>query len=63
MEQKRLTLTVEEAADLLGIGRSLAYRLAGSGQLPTVRLGRRIVVPTEALSHWLERTGFPATVS
>jgi excisionase family DNA binding protein len=61
MEQKRLTLTVEEAADLLGIGRSLAYRLAASGELPTVRLGRRIVVPADALNHWLAEVGAPAS--
>jgi excisionase family DNA binding protein len=41
--------TVSEAADVLGISRTLAYDLVAKGQLPTIRLGRRIVVPALAL--------------
>jgi excisionase family DNA binding protein len=44
-----LTVAVPEAAAVLGISRSHAYELAHTGELPTVRLGRRIVVPTAAL--------------
>lgn len=51
----RLTLTVEEAARLLGISRSLAYEAARSGELPTVRIGRRLLVPTSALDRLLSR--------
>lgn len=40
-----LTLTVEQAAKLLGIGRSTAYELVHTGAIPSLRLGRRIVVP------------------
>lgn len=40
-----LTLTVEQAAKLLGIGRSTAYELVHTGDIPSLRLGRRIVVP------------------
>jgi excisionase family DNA binding protein len=51
----RLTYSVEEAAGLLGIGRSLAYELAQEGTLPGVRrLGRRYVVSKQALDAWLE---------
>ena len=39
-----LVITVEEAARLLGISRSLAYDAAASGELPVVRVGRRILV-------------------
>lgn len=39
--RQRTTLTVSEAASVLGIGRSTAYRMASTGDLPTVRLGRR----------------------
>lgn len=39
--RQRTTLTVTEAAAVLGIGRSTAYRMALAGDLPTVRLGRR----------------------
>lgn len=40
-----LTLTVEQAAQALGIGRSTAYELVHTGDLPSLRLGRRIVIP------------------
>ncbi len=51
----RLTYSIQEAADQLGIGRSLAYELAQAGTLPGVRrLGRRYVVSKTALDAWLE---------
>lgn len=45
----RLTLTVEEAGALVGLGRGAAYAAARRGELPSVSLGRRIVVPTATL--------------
>lgn len=45
----RATLTVPEAGRILGIGRDAAYRAALSGEIPTLRLGRRIVVPVPRL--------------
>lgn len=41
-----VTIAVEEAGELVGMSRSAAYRAAARGQLPTVRLGRRLRVPT-----------------
>ena len=55
MEQQRLTLTVEEAGELLGISRALAYEMARTGRLPTLRFGKRIVVPKKAIESMLER--------
>jgi excisionase family DNA binding protein len=49
----RLTLTVEEAAALIGISRAQAYRCVRSGQLRAVQLGRRIVVPVVAVEQLL----------
>jgi excisionase family DNA binding protein len=48
-----LTLTVEQAAAVLGIGRSTAYELVRSGDLPCLRLRRRIVVPVARLADRL----------
>jgi excisionase family DNA binding protein len=45
----RLVLTVTEAARTLGISRALAYELIARGELPALRLGRRLVVPRRAL--------------
>jgi len=56
MEADRLTLTVEEAAELLGISRTLAYELVTRRELPSVRLGRRIVVPRRAPHAPLDAT-------
>ena len=49
------TITVERAAVLLGVSRSAAYRAAKSGQLKTLRIGRKLLVPTAALLRMLER--------
>jgi len=51
----RLTLTVGETAHLLGISRGLAYELARCGQLPVVRMGRRLLVPKIALERMLNQ--------
>jgi excisionase family DNA binding protein len=47
------TITVEQVAALLGLGRTAAYEAARRGDFPTRRLGRRIVVPVPALLDWL----------
>jgi excisionase family DNA binding protein len=43
------TISVEHAAKLLGVSRSAAYRAVAAGQLPNLRLGRRIYIPTARL--------------
>ena len=54
MEQSdKLVYSVTEIAKLLGIGRSKAYELVRSGTIPSLRLGRRIVIPKLALSRFL----------
>ena len=45
----RPTITVGEAARLLGVSRSSAYEAARRGQIPTLRVGRRLLVPVPAL--------------
>ena len=50
----RQTLTVEEAAQVLGIGRTLAFAMVRSGQLPVIRLGRRVLVSRPALDRMLD---------
>lgn len=51
---ERLTLSVAETADHLGIGRNRTYDLVKSGEIPSVRIGRTIRVPYEPLRRWLE---------
>jgi excisionase family DNA binding protein len=54
MQQERLTLTIEEAGELLGISRSLAYEMARNGRLPVLRFGKRMVVPKRAIEAMLD---------
>jgi hypothetical protein len=44
-----LLLAVPRAAELLGISRAAAYRLASTGELPVRRLGGRVYVVTSGL--------------
>ena len=50
----RLVLSVEEVRKLLGLSRGLMYEAVRSGQLPSVRIGRRILIPRAALKRLLE---------
>ena len=52
-----LTISVEEAARRLSISRSLAWELVWAGKLPTLRLGRRRVVPVKALEELMAEAG------
>ena len=54
MTANRMTVTVEEAAEILGISRAFAYALVRKDELPSLRLGRRLVVPRRALERLLE---------
>lgn len=47
------TMTIPEAAELLGVSRSAGYRAVASGEIPTIRIGRRLLVPTAKLYHLL----------
>jgi excisionase family DNA binding protein len=62
MSDERLTVTVEEAARVLGISRAFAYVLVKNEELPSVRLGRRVVVPRRALERLLEPADPPTHV-
>jgi len=55
--EKRLCLTVPEAAEILGISRNFAYELVKQGQLPVIRLGKRLIIPRVALEKMLEKGG------
>ena len=46
-------MTVDQAAKVLGIGRATAYELVRNGDITSVRLGRRIVVPVAHLAEQL----------
>jgi excisionase family DNA binding protein len=51
--RSRNTIRVEEVAPILGISRSSAYDAARSGEIPTLRIGRRLLVPVLSLRRML----------
>ena len=52
MEQ--LTITVEEAARALGINRMSAYTAVHAGEIPHIKIGRRLLVPKAAFDRLLQ---------
>lgn len=59
MKEERLTLTIEETARLLGIGRQLAYDRVKVGEIPVLKIGRRLLVPRIALEKMLQEPKTP----
>ena len=54
MEIERLTLTVREASKLLGLSRNSAYQGVLTGEIPHIKVGKRILIPRRALEVMLE---------
>ena len=52
---EKLTLSVEEAGKLLGVSRQVAYQLIHRADIPTLRIGRRVLVPKKQLEAWMDR--------
>ena len=50
-----VTLRVEELMPILGIGRNTAYELIRSGQIRSIRIGRQIRIPRDALLEFLRK--------
>lgn len=57
MLEPRETLSVEEAGKILGVGRTVSYRLARQGDIagaPVLRIGKQLRVPVRGLERVLE---------
>ena len=54
MNSDAKVMTVEEAGRWLSLGRSSAYQAVKRGDIPSIRIGRRLVVPRVALERLLE---------
>ncbi len=53
MDTLRMLLRPVEVAEAIGVGRSKVYELIRTGVIPSVRVGSRVRVPTEALRAWI----------
>lgn len=56
VSQERLAFSVEEARKLLGLGRGSMYEAVRIGQIPSIRIGRRILIPRVAIEQLLANT-------
>ena len=61
---ERLTLSVPEAAEILGLSRARMYELVKSEGFPSISVGKRILVSAKGLDRWVEeqaRKGYVGT--
>jgi len=56
-QDQKLTYTVPEVAKLLGLSRAATYAAARNGQIPSIRIGRRIIILKIALERMLNDAG------
>ena len=61
MGSTRETKSVAEAARMLGLSVASAYRAIESGEIPSIRIGGRILVPRSRLLTLIKGKGFGAT--
>lgn len=52
---EKLTCTIAEAQTTLSIGRTQMYDLLRRGEIVSVKIGRRRVIPTSALNQYIDR--------
>ena len=50
---QKMALNVQEVSQMLGVGTNAAYDLFKREDFPSIRVGKRIVVPVEGLQEWL----------
>ena len=50
-----LTLRVEDLMPILGVGRNTAYELVRSRQVRSIRIGRQIRIPKDAVLEYLQK--------
>jgi len=51
--EERLSVGVDEAATLLGVGRDLVFRLMNSGELPSYKIGARRLISVAAIREYV----------
>ena len=55
LDQLPLALSADDVAQVLGISRANAYNLMHSKGFPTIKIGKRMTVPKDKLSEWIDR--------
>ena len=50
--------SLEELSEVFRVSRSTAYRMAAQGNIPCLRIGRRVIVSKEHLMRWIDQSIF-----
>lgn len=53
MEKKKLCLTAVELSEMTGLSLSMIRKLTNHGEIPHIKIGRRILYPVEVINEWL----------
>ena len=53
MSKVKMGLTIEEAAECIGIGRNTMRKLVDWGKLPVLKVGRKTIIRTDTLEHFM----------
>ena len=54
MTQRKIALSIEEAADYTGIGRNTLRKLVEWKKLPVLKVGRKVLIKTDMLELFME---------
>jgi len=52
---EKLTCSIEEMAELLGISKPTAYKLANSEGFPLLKIGKRKLIPLQRFLEWVDK--------
>lgn len=52
--ENKICLSIDQLAEQMGIGRVNAYELARTQGFPSIKVGKRILIPVASLERWLE---------
>ncbi len=52
---EKLLLKPAEVVEVIGVSRKAIYEMVASGELPSIRIGRRVRIPVNALREWIEQ--------
>lgn len=58
LKTTKLTLSVREAAELIGISRGKVYELIKDGEIPAIRIGQKMTIPRQAVLDWVAKGVF-----
>ncbi|WP_438447107.1 helix-turn-helix domain-containing protein [Gorillibacterium sp. sgz5001074] len=55
MNQQSQLLTIDEAREILRVGRNVMYELIRTGGVPHIKIGKQIRIPLQELEDWVKR--------